>query len=350
MDSPSEKAEELDTEMDRQNQEDSSTSDGQHTETAEDSSNSEKSEDEPSTFDVVMSAIDPESEDDDDTEGKSDEDDSEASEDQSEKDESKDEEDNSEDEPSEEELKGWKPKTRERFQKLQEKHRTVCEKLEVAEQDASHYRQFVEFLDSNRITQDEANNLFNIGALMKNDPVKALEAITPYYQDLLKITGNILPEDLQQKVSEGYITKEHALELSRLRAAGQTNTVIQQDRTEHERRKEADQQKEQVSAMQNAIAVWEQKWSSSDPDYNSKKDRVLDRIELKLARASKNNSLPKTVQDAIDLANEAKAEVEKDMSLSVRKKEIDPVRGSGSNSSTPEPKNTTDVILRTLNQ
>lgn len=351
MDSPSED-EGLKTEQDQQQPEDSSTSDMSDTDSTENSSSSETSEEDLSTFDVVMNAIDGDKKSDDETESSSEEDDSDKSDDETEEkseDETKDKDDKS-DEPSDEELKAWKPKTRKRFEDLQAKYRNVNERLEKAEVEAGQYRQFTEFLEGNRITQDEANNLFNIGALMKNDPVKALEVMTPYYNNLLQVTGNVLPADLQTQVSQGYITKQHALELSRLRASGQTNMAIQQERQQHTRQQEIARQQQNTASMQTAIADWEKQWSTSDPDYSVKKDRVLERVELMLARANRDGKLPQTVDQAVELANKAKADVEAEYRQYRPKKAVRTVDGGSSSSSLPEPKDTKDVIRRALNQ
>ncbi len=328
--------------------EDSSTSDLSDTENTEDSSSSETSEDEVSTFDLVKEAIKTETEDDDEDESSSEEDDLDESEEAS-QDEAEDKAEKS-DEPSEEELKAWKPKTRKRFEDLQARYRDVNERLEKAESEAGHFRQFNEFLETNRISEDEANNLFNIGALMKNDPVKALEAIRPYYENLLQATGNILPADLKQQVEQGYITQAHALELSQHRASGQTNQAIQQDKVQHQQNQEVTRQTEAVNSMQGALATWEKQWSASDPDYNTKKDRVLERVELMLARASRSGQLPQTVEQAVELANKAKTEVEADLRQFKPKKPVATVDGGSSSSSLPEAKDTSDVIRRALSQ
>ena len=332
--------------------EDSSTSDAQDIDNIEDSSNSETSEEEVSTFDLVKQAIDPEGEKDD-AEDSSEEDDEavEAEGDKEEKseDEPEDKADNS-DEPSEEELKAWKPKTKKRFESLQTKYREEKSLREKAENDAGQYRQFTSFLEENRLSGEEANKLFHIGALMKNDPVKALEAITPYYEELLQTTGNVLPAELQQQVDQGYLTKANALELSRRRATENTNKAIVQEKTQYQQQQDLTRQNQQFNSMQNALANWENQWSTSDPDYNTKKDRVLERVELALARASRTNSLPQTVEQITQLAENAKKEVETDIRQYRPKKSVKVVDGGTSSQTSPEPKDTQDVIRRALNK
>ena len=337
-------AEEQILDKDQQNLEESSTSDTQDIENTEESSTSEKPEKELSTFDLVQNALkkDGDNEDEGD-ESSSDEpkpDDKAKAEDEGDEDQS--------DEPSEEELKSWKAKTRERFQKLQTKLRDTTERLERTESDAGHYKQFTTFLEENRISHTEANELFNIGALMKNDPLRALEMMTPHYNALLEATGNVLTPDLQQQVQQGYITKQHALEISRHRALGQTNQNIQAQRQQHNQQQEHQKKQEQFMSAQNAVANWENNWSSSDPDYANKKDRVLERVELMLARAARNNQLPTTAEQAVALANQAKTDVEAELRKYAPKKAVQSVQGGSANNSLPEPKDTKDVIMRAL--
>lgn len=339
---------------DQQNTEASSTSDTDQV--TQDSSNPNPADQELSTFDVVMNAIKPEGEQE--AGDSSEEDKSKKSDDEKKSKDKKDSDDGFED-FTPEERKHLKKATTERFDKLKglyrertEEVKALSSKLEQADTEAGYYRQFVGFLDENRISQEEANQLFNIGALMKNDPVKALEALTPYYNDLLHITGNILPPDLQQQVKQGYITKDKALELSRLRASGETERAIRTERQTYQQQRDTERQRnEQVATMQGAISDWERNWSASDPDYAKKKDRVLDRVELLLVRASKNGTLPKTNDEAVKLANQAKSEVEADLRKMIpQRKPVRTVDGGSSASNLPDAKNTADVIRRTLNQ
>ena len=315
---------------------------------SEDTSTSQTPEKELSTFDVIMDAIKPKSEKDGEDDIESDTDNPDGKTDDEAKAKDSGNEEGESDEPSVEELKTWKPKTRQRFEQLQTKYREVSGRLEKAESEAGQYRNFIDYLDTNGVTQDEANELFHVGALMKNDPFKALEIITPYYENLLHITGNILPNDLVQQVNAGYITQAHAVELSLARAQNQIIPVVQQ---QAQQRVEIRQQGQNTADMQSAVADWERKWSTSDPDYNVKKTRVLERIEVTLARASRNNQLPKNVNEAIAIADQARKEVEAEFRQTKTRKPISTVDGNGGNSNLlPEPKNTLDVIKRTLNQ
>lgn len=317
---------------------------------AEGTSTSQPAEKEPSTFDVVMNAIKPEGDDD----AENAESDKEASDkaagDASKDGKSKDAEDESGD-PTEDELKAWKPKTRKRFENLQARYRDEKQRADTAEAEAGNYRKFTEYLDANGIAEDEANKLFHIGALMKNDPFAALQAITPYYHQLMEITGQILPPDLQAQVKAGYLTQAHAVEISQGRAKGRIAPTVAQEQHQRQTQRDNRQQGQNVATMQSAIGTWEQKWSKSDPDYASKKDRVLDRLELMLARAAREKKLPQTVEQAVALAEKARKDVEADLRQNKPRKPVSTVDGGSANSShQPEAKDTRDVIRRTLNK
>lgn len=342
MDSPSQEAEKqpLDQQI-----EESSTS-NEDTANTDDSSTSETPDEELSTLELVQKAVGGDDEGD-----QSEEDDSEED-DQSEgkTEESEDSEGEADDEPTEEELKAWKPKTKQRFEQLQSKYREEKSLREAAEVKAGQFDQFTNFLDTNRITQEEANELFDIGALMKNDPAKALQLLEPHYRNLLAMTGNVLPPELQQQVQQGYITEQHARELSQLKASKNTQGVIEQERVQHQQMQEQVRQQELHNQVTNTMSTWEKNWASTDPDYNVKKTKVLDRVELELTRAARNNTLPKTVEEAVRLAEKAKSDVEAEFRQYRPKKPVNTVNGNGATSVKREPTSTLDVIQQALGQ
>lgn len=337
------------TDKDQQTEE-SSASDLDNENSSEGTSTSKTSEKEPSTFDVIMDVLKPKGEEDDE-DANADGDESKKAEGDASKDGKPKEEDEESGDPTEDELKAWKPKTRKRFENLQAKYRDEKVRADAAESDAGNYRKFVEYLDQNGLDQTEANKLFSIGALMKNDPFRALQEITPYYHQLLEVTGNVLPPDLVQQVKQGYMTQAAALEVSRARAQGRVIPTVAQEQQERQQQRDNRQQGQTVATMQSAIATWEQTWSKTDPDYASKKDRVLDRLELTLARAQREGKLPQTVEQAVAMADKARKDVETEFRQNRPRKPVSTVDGgSAASSHAPEPKNTRELIRRTLNQ
>lgn len=338
MDSPS------DLEKD-QHIEDSSASDLEDSNT-EDLSTSEQSDAEISTVDLVKQALGHDEADDEDDSSEDVESDEEKEE--TDKVEPKDSDDEA-DEPTEDEKNAWKPKTRKRFEKLQTQLKENREALEKAEVDAGHYRSFVNYLEVNRISQDEANELFNIGALLKNDPHKALEAIEPYYQSLLQQTGRVLPHDLQQQVQQGFITEQHAQELSQLRMREQTGQQLARERANHEQEQQLRSQQQTHAQSLSALSQWEKQWADTDPDYQAIKTQVQDRLELLLNRAAASNTLPRSPHEAVALAEQARSEVQAEFRKYRPKKPVSaPVDGSGSARGNPAPQSTLDVIRQTV--
>ena len=343
--------------IDQQKLEDSSTLDDLDVKDTEESSSLGESDSEESTFDVVKQAVkldedeaDGSSEEDNsDKEDKSDESDKKDDEDESKLDEDSD--DDEERELTDKELKS-KEKTRKRFEQLQTKYRSIKEERVKVEQERDQYRGFYDqyngYLEKNNISSEEANKLFDIGALMKNDPQKALQAMTPYYNQLLQITGNVLPQDLKQQVEQGYITEQHARELSTQRATNANHQNRMEMQKQQYQQQEVQRQQELNTNIQSALANLERGWQSSDPDYKVKSTRIQERVKLMWYEASQKGQMPKSVDEAVGMAERAKKEVEKELKQFQPRKPINPVEGGGSSLTKPEPKNTLDVIRQTV--
>lgn len=331
--------------------EDSSASiENQDTTKSEGLSASETQEDKRTTLDLVKEAIastDSSSK----TEGNKDKDTTES------KDkpdgESKDEDDDSEDEDKLKAAKSqMKADTRERFEKLQkrdfEKKQRIVElegKLKEVEADAGWKSNFDGYLRSNNISMDEANVLFDIGALMKNNPQKALEALTPYYNQLLQVTGNILPPDLAQQVKDGYINETHAYQIARQNAQLQHNNVLQQRGQYQQEQTNQENHNKLVNDIQQAINATETKWQKSDPDYKLKSSRIQDKMKLTWFDMSRTGQMPKSVDEAVQIAERVKKEVEKELRQYSPKRPVSTVNSGGSFSqSKPDAKSTLDII------
>jgi hypothetical protein len=164
------------------------------------------------------------------------------------------------------------------------------------------------YLTEQRLSVDEFNNLLQIGGLMKNDPVKALEALTPYYTKLLEVTGNTLPADLRTAVDQGLLTEDYATETAKARA----NANVTQFASDNRQQLHAAQaQTQQVDNLGDAASDWERKWQASDPDYSKKAIRVQERIELAVHRKELTGA--STAAEVVAACERYKGEVEAEL-------------------------------------
>ena len=333
--------------IDQQTPEDSSSLDNQDVKDTEGSSTSGESGSEESTFDVVKKVIEAENKE---ADGSSEEDKSDENEDKPDdkSDKSELEDDSDDEEISEDELKFMKNKTRKRFEQLQTKYREEKVKREQGEQELERHKgfttQYNDYLEKNNISSEEANQLFDIGALMKNDPQKALEAITPFYNQLMQITGNILPQDLKQQVEQGYITEQHARDLSRQKAMNQNHQYRVQQQQQQNQQQESQRNQELNTNIQSALANLEKGWQTSDPDYKLKSTRIQERVKLMWLDSSQKGQMPKTVDEAVRMAENAKKDVERELRQFMPRRPVNPVDGGGSSTTRPQPNSTLDVI------
>ena len=258
---------------------------------------------------------------------------------------------------TEDELKSYKPKTRRRFEKLDRENKDLQAQLANVTPEVEGFRKIQEFSKKANLNREDVNTGFEIMRLMKNDPVRAHAVLTPIFRQLEAMVGVVLPPDLQAQVTEGKITPQTAQELSRLRATQHTSTAIQRDNQERTQREQQEQSVQNAQKLQvdvaKAITNWDSSWKASDPDYSLKKSRVDEAIELELTRAvvlakeGKPNKLPKTVEEAVALANDVKKRVEKEMRQFIPKRTntITHVSGNGvNNGSKPQPKSVHDAV------
>ena len=201
------------------------------------------------------------------------------------------------------------------------------------------------YLKEKNLTPDELSDLLHIGALMRNDPNAALEALTPYYKQLLEVTGTILPDDIQQAVREGTVTEDYGRQLAKHRAGeaiSQGQMALQQ--SQHT----ASENDTFVQAMGSHATTWENSWAASDPDYDKKAKLVNEGIELRLLRGD----IPDSAEAVVRMCEEEKTKVEAQMrTFMPRQKSLTPSPGSSSgpsSSSLPAPKSMIEAMEQSI--
>lgn len=178
-----------------------------------------------------------------------------------------------------------------RFQKV------ISQKNEYKE-GHRQYQQITSYLAENNINSEEASTGLQIMALMKNDPQRALEALTPYMETLRQLTGDTMPDDIRERVDDGYMDEDAGKELARARAEAnrlrQTNERVQEQQVQA-------QSAQHLESLAQTVTSWEMKTRQQDPDFDLKQDEIDDRVRVLVAERGR----PETAEAAIAMANEA---------------------------------------------
>ncbi len=250
---------------------------------------------------------------------------------------------------TEEETARLHSKTRRRVRKLLSQVHDLRGKLETYEPAVQRMQQVDTYIQQSGLTYDEVNEGFKIMSLMKMEPKAAYDALAPYMASLEEVLGLRLPDDLKQKVQQGYVAPDIASELAAARArTAQASAQVQQSRETQE----VQQHQQRVSGITNAVAQFENDWKKTDPDYAVKQPRVQEKMELALHKAIRAGNPPRTPQEAIELARKCRSEVDAEFKKfrPQQPRELRPVTGSASAAAAPVPQSTLDVVRRAVGQ
>ena len=159
--------------------------------------------------------------------------------------------------------------------------------------DAGEYRKITNFMSTNGLSNEEVVEGFQIMALMKVNPAEAHKKISEYKARLDAIVGEVLPEDLSEKVRDGFIDKDTAKELAALKA---------QQKLAEQRQVQAiqDQDLQVRKGIHAAVVNWEQQMKVKDPDWSAKQEMVIDQVKLMLSAEQ-----PSTPEQALALVERA---------------------------------------------
>lgn len=163
---------------------------------------------------------------------------------------------------------------------------------------AEQYEQITSFLAQNNLSAEEAAQGFQIMALMKSDPAAALDALSPFVQQLGIQSGITMPGDIQSKVEDGYLDEDAGRELSRLRAEAARERQMREQMQGQQHQQQAQAQLHNLAAT---VTDWEERTRASDPDYDLKQDEIDDRVRVLVTERGR----PTTPEQAIAMAKEA---------------------------------------------
>lgn len=237
---------------------------------------------------------------------------------------------------TDEELKRYGPRTQRRMKQLLQERGEARSKADALEPKAKAYDQIADFAKQNRLSSEEVGIVLELGADIRNNPAKAFERLTPIYRKLAETVGAVLPDDLQERVNLGYITKEDAAELAKLRS---TTTLHEQRQKEQQQETEQEQRQRQqqahVDECRKTANAWEAAKKGSDPDWNLKQEEIGRRLKLSLYEGG----YPPTQEGVVKMLDGILKEVNDSFArFRPRPAEKRPVLGTASSRSNAEPK------------
>ena len=228
--------------------------------------------------------------------------------------------------------------------RAQKRIRELVEEKKSLEVEATRYRNVETFLRDNGLAPDEAADGLQIMALAKTNPVEAWERIKPWVEKVAVAAGVIMPNDLQQQVQQGHLTRDAAMELSKTRA--QLGAVEAQRQFEQQRARE-----QSVVAYQQAIVgaatTWEQDRRVKDPNFEAKLPALQREIAYLHATEGRSNT-PEGVRDQCERAYKAvnaQARGVAAPAATARRPAVAPIGGGQvAGNPAPKPESTLDII------
>lgn len=239
-------------------------------------------------------------------------------------------------------------KAERRFRYLNETNKRLSGQIAELQPKVEGFEKLSGFVRQNNLDAQEIDNALGLLAQLKNDPVNGFKVLESIYQEYAAKVGAVMPPDLADKVRLGYISEADAQELARARA-GQQLTQAQLQAQQDRARQEAEEQrfKQMQTTAVSAAEKWRASKAKNDPDWNLKQQRVADVTKLKLLETGK---YPQTEREVVALCDEALKQVEQELAaFRPQPKAVKPlVTGAAPTRTVSEPKNTLEVIQRTL--
>lgn len=263
---------------------------------------------------------------------------------------------------SEEELKHLSEKTQHRFRKLVELQKTAEGRATEIQQELEAVKPKVEQMDKlsgymreHGIQEQHLDNALGLTAMINRGDPAAIPVLENLLGHLRQVTGDVLPPELQKRVDLGYLTEDDAKNLHK--ANLRANRVEEQSKQERERG-EADRRHKDAETVTRTAAETADTWNAeqvkSDPEWNLKRDRVTEKMELEVHRRLRDQGpegFPRTPQAVRELLDKAKADVEKELKLfrpAPKAINPSPTGGSASPRSVAKPASVMDAVNMAL--
>jgi hypothetical protein len=232
----------------------------------------------------------------------------------------------------------------ERFKEIVTQNKQLTENVEALRQYQEHVTNVAHSAHKMGIDPEDMAKFMSWPIQLAQDPEAAIGFLRDFTAKWEGSLGHRLPEDLQDKVDEGYLDEDTAKELARLRANSQlTERRLQQ--TEQQSQEDAEKAHRQTIAQ--AVDDWQSQIKQRDPDYTDAKHRLI-RNELKIIVLER--GLPGDQTTAVKWAKEAYDNVNESLkTMRPTPRQVKPTPGRSSGSPVhSEPKSMAEAVQRAL--
>jgi hypothetical protein len=245
-----------------------------------------------------------------------------------------------------EELARLPAKTKKRIQDLLVQRSDVEGKLKALEPKAAQYDVIVKQIRDTGLDQADLNVGFELMTLLKKgDLFGAREKLAPIWAQVSRLTGGVIPQDLNEEIAAGKLTEARARELATARAAAELGNSRQQMAA---REAEASAARDLNVNVVGTVNAWEKSKAALDPDWKLKAPEIMRSLKLSLLEGAR----PKNAQEAVAMAEKALEEVNTRLrSYRPAPRAIKAVVsgvGASSRSNPAEPRNMLDLVRSTL--
>jgi hypothetical protein len=154
-----------------------------------------------------------------------------------------------------------------------------------------------------------------------------------------------MPDDIRERVDDGYMDEEAGRELARARA--EANRLRQTNERVQEQQVQAQSAQHRESLAQ-TVTSWEMQTRQQDPDFDLKQDEIDDRVRVLVAERGR----PETAEAALAMANEAYKTVnERFKQRAVTRKPMKTASGGKlGGTPTPEPSSLLEAVRNAMAQ
>jgi hypothetical protein len=188
--------------------------------------------------------------------------------------------------------------THPRFRKLIADKNEQKELATKYQTDSEQYKKITDFIELNNLTAKDAVEGFKLMAMLRNNPEEGYKRLQGHMDNIGKLTGQNLPEDIQSKVDDGFLDEDAAKELSQARASLSRERSMRQH---SQKRFSNATQSASEERLSDTIKTWGETTLANDPDFSLKQEEFNDRISALVSERGK----PKSPEDVLSIANDA---------------------------------------------